>query len=116
MTQCAGNRRAKMAEKTGRDVRGIKWSEGTIANVRWAGVLLRDILLRAGVLDDNASWKGLYACFGSHIEPCEDDGWYGGSIPLEKAMSEDGDVLLAYGVIPPIVMTSLSRVELPLRG
>ncbi|KIJ66890.1 hypothetical protein HYDPIDRAFT_26305 [Hydnomerulius pinastri MD-312] len=93
---CAGNRRAKMAEKTGRDVQGIKWSEGTISNVRWVGTPLRDVLLRAGVPEDIESYEGLHACFASNIAPCEQDSWYGGSIPLEKAMSEDGDVLLAY--------------------
>lgn len=106
MRQCAGNRRAKMVEKTHRAVNGIKWSEGIIANVRWTGAPLRDILLRAGVPDDCASWEGLHACFASNIEPCEDDGWFGSSIPLEKAMSKDGDVLLAYEVIQVTVTTS----------
>ncbi|KAG9315210.1 Oxidoreductase, molybdopterin-binding domain-containing protein [Chiua virens] len=93
---CAGNRRAKMAEKTGRDVDGIKWSEGTAANVLWSGVPLRDVLLQAGVPDDSASWQGLHACFASYVAPCDKDTWYGGSIPLEKAMRDDGDVLLAH--------------------
>ncbi|KAF9223679.1 hypothetical protein BS17DRAFT_684205, partial [Gyrodon lividus] len=93
---CAGNRRAKMAEKTGRGVQGINWSEGTISNVCWAGAPLRDILIRAGVPEDSESHKGLHACFASNIAPCEQDSWYGGSIPLEKVMSECGDVLLAY--------------------
>ena len=102
-TQCAGNRRAKMAEKTGRRVEGINWSEGTIANVRWTGAPLRDILLRAGIPDDSASWEGLHACFASNIAPCDQATWYGGSIPLEKAMRKDGDVLLAYEVIQTTV-------------
>ena len=89
-----------MAEKTGRRVEGIKWSEGTIANVRWAGAPLRDVLLRAGVPDDCASWVGLHACFASNVAPCEQDASYGGSIPLERAMSKDGEVLLAYEVSP----------------
>lgn len=98
-SQCAGNRRAKMSEKTGRRVEGINWSEGTIANVRWTGAPLRDILLRSGVLDDSASWEGLHVCFASNIAPCEQAASYGVSIPLERAMSKDGDVLLAYEVI-----------------
>ncbi|KAF9243494.1 Oxidoreductase, molybdopterin-binding domain-containing protein [Melanogaster broomeanus] len=93
---CAGNRRAKMAETTGRKVQGINWSEGTISNVRWAGAPLRDVLIRAGVAEDGESLKGLHACFASNVAPCEQDSCYGGSIPLEKAMSEDGDALLAY--------------------
>ena len=110
-TQCAGNRRAKMAEKTGKSVDGVKWSEGTIANVRWGGAPLRDILLLAGVADDSASWEGLHTCFASNIAPCEQDTYYGGSIPLERAMSKDADVLLAYEVtqagitsLPPVLM------------
>ncbi|KAF8558167.1 molybdopterin binding oxidoreductase [Imleria badia] len=93
---CAGNRRAKMAERTGKRVEGINWSEGTIANVRWAGAPLRVVLLLAGVADDSAAWEGLHVCFASNVAPCEQDTYYGGSIPLEKAMSVDGDVLLAY--------------------
>jgi len=94
---CAGNRRAKMAQKTGKDVRGVKWSEGTAANLRWTGAPLREILRTAGVsADDSASWKGLHVRFASHVAPCDSAEWYGGSITLEKAMSEDGDVLLAY--------------------
>ncbi|KAF8843678.1 sulfite oxidase [Paxillus ammoniavirescens] len=93
---CAGNRRAKMAERTGQKVQGINWSEGTISNVSWTGAPLRDILIHAGVPEDSESYKGLHVCFASNVAPCEQDSWYGGSIPLEKAMSESGDVLLAY--------------------
>lgn len=100
-----------MAEKTGRKVDGINWSEGTIANVRWAGAPLRDVLLRAGVPDDRTSWKGLHVSFASNVAPCEDDPLYGGSIPLERAMSEDGDVLLAYEVIRCSNWHGLSRID-----
>jgi len=93
---CAGNRRAKMQEKTGKEVKGILWSESTIANARWAGAPLRDILITAGVSEQEDAQRGFHVCFASNVAPCEDDKDYGGSIPLEKAMAKDGDVMLAY--------------------
>ena len=36
-----------------KDVQGILWGDGTVANARWTGVALRDVLLQAGFLDDN---------------------------------------------------------------
>ncbi|TDL25781.1 molybdopterin binding oxidoreductase [Rickenella mellea] len=88
--QCAGNRRKEMA--TIKKVKGIIWDNGVIANCRWRGARLRDVLLRAGV---NAQ-QGGHVCFASHITPCQDDSYYGASIPMEKAMDPEGDVLLAY--------------------
>lgn len=94
--QCAGNRRKEMDEK--KPVRGILWNDGVIANARWAGVRLRDLLQTVGV-DANAlrSW---HVWFTSHVTPCQDDKDYGGSVPLADAMSLEGDVLLAYDVSP----------------
>ncbi|KAL4066911.1 Oxidoreductase, molybdopterin-binding domain-containing protein [Scleroderma yunnanense] len=92
---CAGNRRATMAATTGREVKGIKWGDGAACNVRWAGARLRDILLSAGIAD-GGPYEGYHVCFASRIAPCEDDEYYGGSIPLADAMSEDGDALLSY--------------------
>ncbi|KAI6107985.1 Oxidoreductase, molybdopterin-binding domain-containing protein [Pisolithus sp. B1] len=94
---CAGNRRAKMAEKTGKEVEGIIWGDGAACNVRWAGAPLREVLLSLGVPGgDRNSYEGFHVCFASYVAPCEDDGYYGGSIPLSDAMSEEGDALLAY--------------------
>jgi sulfite oxidase len=87
-----------MQEKTGKKVRGILWSEGTIANARWAGAPLRDILITAGVSEQEDAQRGFHVCFASNVAPCEDDKDYGGSISLEKAMAKDGDVMLAYEV------------------
>ncbi|KAH8117832.1 molybdopterin binding oxidoreductase [Phellopilus nigrolimitatus] len=88
--QCAGNRRKEMAEI--KPVKGITWDNGVIANCRWSGVRLRDVLLRAGVdetMQDGHVW------FASHVSVCQDDPYYGGSIPLRKALDPEGDVLLA---------------------
>ena len=87
-----------MQEKTGKKVRGILWSEGTIANARWAGAPLRDLLVAAGVSEQEDAQRGFHVWFTSDVAPCQDDTNYGGSIPLEKAMAKDGGVLLAYEV------------------
>ena len=78
-------------------VRGVTWDCGVIANCRWGGVRLRDILLRAGI-DGSQSMEGLHVWFASHVSVCQDDSYYGGSIPLSKAMDPEGDVLLAFDV------------------
>lgn len=98
--QCAGNRRKRMADVKQKDVEGIKWGEATIANVRFAGVPLRNVLLAAGLTskDDRDTIRNLHVCFASHVSGCQDDGWYGASIPLEKALDESGDVMVALEV------------------
>ncbi len=82
-----------MAANTGKPVKGIPWEDGAITNGRWAGVPLRDVLLHVGAKLDVAA----HVCF-SCTDRCQDDDYYGGSIPLDKALDEDGDVLLAYEV------------------
>ena len=85
-----------MQNRKSKDVEGILWGQGTIANVCWGRVRLRDLLARSGA---RASGGGaLRACFASHVTACEQDDWFGASVPLEKALSEDGDALLAYEV------------------
>ncbi|OBZ71999.1 Sulfite oxidase [Grifola frondosa] len=88
--QCAGNRRKEMSSI--KKVEGILWYDGVICNARWAGVRLCDVLQSVGVHIED----GLQVQFASHVTLCQDDSYYGGSIPLSKAMSESGDVLLAF--------------------
>ncbi|KAI9061206.1 molybdopterin binding oxidoreductase [Trametes sanguinea] len=92
--QCAGNRRKEMDEV--KKVHGVLWNDGVICNARWAGAPLRDVLLSVGV--DPESLVNWHVWFASHVTKCQDDDYYGGSIPLGKAMSVDDDVLLAYEV------------------
>lgn len=89
-----------MADVTQKDVEGIKWGEATIANVRFTGVPLRNVLFAAGLSckDDPNAIRKLHVCFASHVSECQDDGWYGASIPLEKALDESGDVMVALEV------------------
>jgi sulfite oxidase len=77
-------------------VSGVGWDDGVIANCRWAGVRLRDVLSRYDF--DVAALNGRHCCFASYATLCQDDEFYGSSVPLEKAVTLDGDVLLAYEV------------------
>lgn len=84
-------------------VKGILWDDGVVCNAKWGGVRLRDLLLDAGVdLENNE-----HVQFASHVTLCEDDTYYGASIPLEKAMDEEGDVLIAWEVCSQSFCTSL---------
>ena len=75
-------------------VKGILWDDGVVCNAKWGGVRLRDVLLDAQVdLENNA-----HVQFASYVTLCEDDTYYGSSIPLQKAMDEQGDVLIAWEV------------------
>lgn len=49
--QCSGNRRSHMT-KGARSTSGLQWNQGAISNAEWTGVLLRDLLLDAGVTED----------------------------------------------------------------
>lgn len=86
-----------MQDKKHKPVEGLLWGEGTICNVKWGGALLRDLLNRAKTPTGDIL-ANLHVCFASPVTPCEQDDWYGSSIPLEKAMDDNGDVILAYEV------------------
>lgn len=90
--QCAGNRRSDM-HKT-KQVKGLNWGIGAIGNATWSGVKLRDVLLAAGYTLDDAKWAKHVQFEGLDQDVAGTT--YGASIPLRKAISEDGDCLLAY--------------------
>ena len=92
--QCAGNRRKEMDGV--KKVRGVLWNDGVICNARWAGARLHDVLQHVGL--DVDALTGWHVWFESHVTLCQDDNYYGASIPLTKAVSPDDDVLLAYEV------------------
>lgn len=83
-----------------KEVRGILWDNGVIANCRWRGVRLRDILLRAGLAQElqKVQHDNYHVWFASHVSVCQDDMYYGGSVPLAKALDPEGDVILALDV------------------
>lgn len=88
--QCAGNRRDDFNKL--KEVKGLSWDVGAIGNAVWSGPKLRDILLWAGVDPESASdlmhvhFEGLDKDFEKN---------YAASIPIDKAMSPHGDVILA---------------------
>lgn len=90
--QCAGNRRSDM-HKT-KQVKGLNWGIGAIGNATWSGVKLRDVLLAAGYTPDDVKWAKHVQFEGLDQDVAGTT--YGASIPLKKAISEDGDCLLAY--------------------
>ena len=97
--QCAGNRRHTMRTKI-KEVSGIDWFDGAVANCVWRGPRLRDVLMVVGLGEDvrgEKGWKGHVECV-CEVMPCEDTAEYGGSITLERAMMEDGDCILALEV------------------
>ena len=76
-------------------VKGVAWDDGVIANCRWRGVRLRDVLLRAGL----TAGEDLHVWFAAEgVSTCQDDSCYGASIPLQMALDPERDVLLALEV------------------
>lgn len=80
------------------EVSGIDWGDGAVVNCTWKGPKLRDVLNEA-VVNLPAEFVGhvAFACYQTEVE---EDTWYGGSIPLTRAMRDDADVILALEVCP----------------
>jgi sulfite oxidase len=82
---CAGNRRIEFnAEKK---VGGVQWGAGAIGNANWSGISLADVLSAAEVLEDarHVWFEGL-----DQIQRPDGIIPFGASIPIEKAMINDG--------------------------
>jgi sulfite oxidase len=106
--QCAGNRRHTMRTRL-KEVSGIDWLDGAVMNCVWRGPRLRDVLRAAGIggeLCGDKGYRGHVAC-ECDLVPCEDCPTYGGSIPLARAMLDEGDCILALEVS---ASSSLSNV------
>ncbi|KAL3476441.1 Oxidoreductase, molybdopterin-binding domain-containing protein [Aspergillus californicus] len=88
--ECAGNRRHTMRTML-KEVEGIDWGDAAVMNCKWKGPSLRDILHRAGVQHA----PGLHVAFSSYQVQCQDDKWFGGSVDLERVLSDDTEVILA---------------------
>lgn len=80
-----------------KEVMGIDWYDGAVMNCSWEGPRLGDVLLHAGVDKVSAEdkQKQNHVQFASYGTETQDDSWYGGSIPFERAMNPDMDVILA---------------------
>ncbi|GAM36342.1 hypothetical protein TCE0_018f05358 [Talaromyces pinophilus] len=96
--QCAGNRRHTMRTLL-KEVQGIDWLDGAVMNCKWKGPRLRDVLIAAGVdVDQEAvkKEKKRFVAFGCYQVECQDDTWFGGSVELERCMSVEDEVILAW--------------------
>lgn len=90
--QCAGNRRSDMSKV--KQVKGLNWGISAIGNATWSGAYLRDVLYHYGFSPEVAAKAHHVQFEGLDLDVTGTA--YGSSIPINKAMSEEGDVLLAY--------------------
>lgn len=91
--ECAGNGRSHLEPK----VKGVAWDIGAVGHAEWTGVLLRDVLERAGIRSDAVEVILEGADRGAIKEPPRPPGEinYARSLPLKKA---NADVLLAFAM------------------
>jgi sulfite oxidase len=84
---CAGNRRSE--HSLIKPVKGVPWREGAIGNAKWTGVLLSDVLKKAGLKEGarHVWFEGL-----DEIERSSGVIPFGASIPIEKAMADTGSM------------------------
>lgn len=89
--ECAGNGRSFLEPK----VKGVEWDLGAVGNGRWSGVLLRDVLQRAGINGSGVEVILEGADKGAIKEAPRPPGeiHYARSLPMRKALD---DVLLAF--------------------
>jgi sulfite oxidase len=112
--QCAGNRRTELMAVA--PIPGeLGWGAEAISTAKWGGVALRDILASVSPATSPATGASHVAFTGfDETERLGNRFQFGGSIPLEKAMS--GEVLLAYEMngapLPPVHGAPL-RVVVP---
>ncbi|KAF2272652.1 molybdopterin binding oxidoreductase [Westerdykella ornata] len=92
--QCAGNRRHTMRTKL-KEVNGVDWFDGAVMNCRWRGPLLLDVISLAGISLPESELPHAHITFSSHQTPCQDDSYYGASLPLPRALSPSSSILLA---------------------
>lgn len=88
--QCAGNRRSEMSKI--KPVKGLNWGQAAIGNAEWSGPRLYDVLVGAGLKPDH---KGVFHVQFEGLDTDPANVPYAASIPIEKAMDPNGDVILA---------------------
>jgi DMSO/TMAO reductase YedYZ molybdopterin-dependent catalytic subunit len=89
--ECAGNSRVFLVPK----VKGVQWQLGAVGNAEWTGVLLKDVLQKAGLKSEACEVILEGADSGAIAEPPRPGGkiHFARSLPKEKALQ---DVLLAF--------------------
>jgi len=102
---CAGNRRKE--QNMIRQTIGFNWGPSGCSTNVWKGVLLRDLLIKAGVDERNMSDKHVEFIGAEDLPnkvgpgPYPEEPWgklvkYGTSVPLARAMNPAFDILIAY--------------------
>ena len=92
--QCAGNRRHTMRTLI-KEVQGIDWFDAAVMNCKWRGPRLKDVLERAGIILEDKDRQDAHVAFACYAAPCQEDTWYGASVPLSRALRDDADIILA---------------------
>ena len=95
---CAGNRRAH-TRKAFSAVKGVNWDIGAIANNKYTGVLIKDLLIDSGLITQEDIDSGRLA--NKHLVATGMDKDFQGepfssSIPLARALDPANKVILAY--------------------
>ncbi len=88
VNQCAGNSRGLFEPR----VPGAQWGNGAMANARWTGVRLKDVLDRAGVKPGAVAVR--FA--GADVPPVEGAPQFIKSLGLDHA--RDGEVMIAWAM------------------
>ncbi len=96
-----------------KEVQGVNWFDGAVMNCHWRGPRLRDVLHKAGIALSDRERDKAHVAFACYQTLCQDDEWYGASIPLERALRADADVILALEVSGKILV-SIVRAKLTL--
>ena len=93
---CAGNRRKE--QNMHKKSQGFNWGAAAVSTAMWTGVLLRDLLLLAGLdeADPLNATRHVRFCGPPGELPKGSDGRYGSSITLPYALNQANDVLVAY--------------------
>ncbi|EAW12912.1 putative nitrate reductase [Aspergillus clavatus NRRL 1] len=91
---CDGNRRKEL--NLIKRSKGFNWGPGAVGCAYWKGVPVRDVLLKADILQLMDEYRDvrLWVNFGGSEELSE--GMYETSIPLDYCMDPCNDVILAY--------------------
>ncbi|KAG8464526.1 hypothetical protein KFE25_009894 [Diacronema lutheri] len=91
---CAGNRRKE--QNMVKQTIGFSWGPTAWATTIWGGCRLADLLRAAGVRDDPEGKLHVHFRGPTGELPKGDDGSYGTSIPLHRALDPANDVLVAW--------------------
>ncbi|KAL3677714.1 hypothetical protein R1sor_020670 [Riccia sorocarpa] len=101
---CSGNRSKELCKDS--KITGLKWGPGAVSTSVWGGARLCDVLQHCGVHMPKKRGLQYFVCCSGADKPigtnkkttsdASSSSSYGTSIPLEVALDESRDVLLAY--------------------